>query len=41
MPKAVLAALNEFNDLLNNMEAKMKTLLQDKVQVGTFIKYIL
>lgn len=41
MPKAVLAVLSEFNDLMNNMEAKMKTLLQDKVQVGTFIKYIL
>ena len=41
MTKAVLAALSGFNDLMNDMEVKMKTLLQDKVQVGTFIKYIL
>ena len=41
MTKAVLAALSGFNELMNDMEVKMKTLLQDKVQVGTFIKYIL
>lgn len=38
MTKAVLAALSGFNDLMNDMEVRMKTLLQDKVQVGFFDK---
>ena len=39
MTKAVLTALSGFNDMVNNMEIKTKTLLQDRVRVGTFIKY--
>ena len=38
MTKAVLAALGGFKDMMDNMEVKMKTLLQDKVNVGTLIK---
>lgn len=40
MTKAVLTALNGFNDMMDNIEVKMKTLLQGKARVGTFIKYI-
>ena len=39
MTKAVLTALSGFNDMMNSMEVKMKTLLQDRVQVGTCIKF--
>ncbi|KAJ7387704.1 hypothetical protein OS493_001046 [Desmophyllum pertusum] len=36
MTKAVLAASSGFKDMMNNMELKMKALLQDKVHVGFF-----
>ncbi|XP_020620444.1 uncharacterized protein LOC110058194 [Orbicella faveolata] len=36
MTKAVLTALSGFNDMVNNMEIKTKTLLQDRVRVGFF-----
>ena len=39
MTKAVLNALSGFNDMMNSMEVKMKTLLQKRVRVGTFIKH--
>ena len=39
MTKAVLNALGGFNDMMNSMEVKMKTLLQKRVRVGTFIKH--
>lgn len=41
MTKAVLTALSGFNDMMNNMEVKMKTLLQKRVHVGTLIKHTL
>lgn len=39
MTKAVLTALSGFNHVMNNMEVKMKTLLQERVRVGMFIKH--
>lgn len=36
MTKAVLTALSGFNHMMNNMEVKMKTLLQERVRVGFF-----
>ena len=41
MTKAVLTALSGFNDMMNNMVVKMKTLLQERVRVGRFIKHTL
>ena len=38
MRKAVMATLGGFNDMMDNMEIKMKKLLQGKVpQVGTLL----
>ena len=34
MTKAVLTALSGFKDMMNNMEVKIKSLLQGKVRIG-------
>ena len=41
MTEAVLTALTGFNDMMNNMVVKMKTLLQERARVGRFIKHTL